>query len=253
MMSYHPPRTRNLFKKGEPFSFSRSKVDAFLNCPKCFYIDRVFGVDSPPGFPFNINSAVDTLLKREFDKFRIEKKPHPLVLQYGYDFIPFQHEMLDTWRENFKGLRVQYNGYDFSGAIDDIWINKDGELIVVDYKSTASSEPIKSIDKDYHIGYKRQVEFYQWILKQLGFKVSPIAAFVYCTGDNTLDEFGGVVKFHTNLIIHHGNTDWVQGTLDELIKCIEGNEVPESGKDCDQCKYYNTRNNFLYPFISFDK
>jgi hypothetical protein len=161
--------------------------------------------------------------------------------------------MMDTWRENFKGLRVQYNGYDFSGAIDDIWINKDGELIVVDYKSTASSEPVKSIDKDYHIGYKRQVEFYQWILKQLGFKVSPIAAFVYCTGDNTLDEFGGVVKFHTNLIIHHGNNDWVQGTLDELIKCIEGNEIPESGKDCDQCKYYNTRNNYLYPFISFDK
>ncbi len=28
MFSYNPPRTRNLFKKGEPFSFSRSKVDS---------------------------------------------------------------------------------------------------------------------------------------------------------------------------------------------------------------------------------
>ena len=186
MFSYNPPRTRNLFKQGEPFSFSRSKVDSFLNCPKCFYIDRVCGVDSPPGFPFNINSAVDTLLKREFDSYRIKKEPHPLVIENGYDFIPFQHEMMDTWRENFKGLRVKYKGYDFSGAIDDIWINNDGELIVVDYKSTAASEPIKNIDKEYHIGYKRQVEFYQWILKQMGFKVSNIAAFVYCTGDNTL-------------------------------------------------------------------
>jgi hypothetical protein len=241
MFSYNPPRTRNLFKKGEPFSFSRSKVDSFLNCPKCFYIDRVFGVDSPPGFPFNINSAVDSLLKREFDSYRVKKIPHPLIIEYGYDFIPFQHEMMDTWRENFKGLRVKYKGYDFSGAIDDIWINKEGELIVVDYKSTAGSEPVKSIDKEYHIGYKRQVEFYQWILRQMGFKVSNIAAFVYCTGDNTLNEFGGVVKFNTNLIIHNGNTDWIESTLDSLIKCVEGKELPKSGEDCDQCKYFETR------------
>lgn len=73
MFSYNPPRTRNLFKKGEPFSFSRSKVDSFLNCPKCFYIDRVFGVDSPPGFPFNINSAVDSLLKESLIAIELKR------------------------------------------------------------------------------------------------------------------------------------------------------------------------------------
>ena len=86
-----------------------------------------------------------------------------------------------VWSANssakIKPILSLINSNDCSGAIDDIWINNDGELIVVDYKSTAGSEPVKNIDKEYHIGYKRQVEFYQWILRQMGFKVSNIAAF----------------------------------------------------------------------------
>lgn len=78
-------------------------------------------------------------------------------------------------------------------------------------------------------------------MKQLGFKVSPIAIFVYCTGDNTLNEFGGLVKFHTNLILHNGDCNWVENTLDNLIKCVEGNEIPNSGENCDLCKYFEAR------------
>lgn len=241
MNTYKPPRQRNIFQKGKPFSFSRSKVDLFINCPHCFYLDRVKGLDTPPGFPFNINSAVDTLLKREFDTFRKNQTVPPLLSKNGYDLIPFNHDEIDIWRENFKGLRVNYKGYDFSGAVDDIWVNSEGELFVVDYKSTASSEPIISIDKDYHIGYKRQVEFYQWILTQMGFKVNNKSVFVYCTGDNTLPSFNGIMNFHIKLIEYIGNTSWVEKTLDKLIECVESDKIPESGLGCDYCKYFNVR------------
>ena len=35
-------RKKTLFIKGqnEPFELSRSKVDLFLQCPRCFYLDR---------------------------------------------------------------------------------------------------------------------------------------------------------------------------------------------------------------------
>ena len=46
-----------------PFRISRSKIDLFLNCPRCFYLDRRLGVAQPPGYPFSLNSAVDKLLK----------------------------------------------------------------------------------------------------------------------------------------------------------------------------------------------
>ena len=66
---YKGKRSRNLFnpESPEPFKLSRSRIDTFLNCQRCFYIDRRLGVDRPPGFPFALNSAVDTLLKKEFD------------------------------------------------------------------------------------------------------------------------------------------------------------------------------------------
>lgn len=241
MNSYNPPRSRNIFTNGQPFTFSRSKVDAFIKCPKCFYIDRKKGIDVPPGFPFSINSAVDTLLKREFDQFRATQSIPKMLSDRGVNLIPFQHADLETWRENFKGLRVNYKGYEFSGAVDDIWCNQNSELFVVDYKATAASEPVVTIDKEYHSGYKRQVEFYQWLLRTMGFKVADTAYFVYCTGDNTLPAFNGTMQFHINLISYDGNTDWVEQTLDQLITCIEDSNIPQSGQDCDYCKYFNER------------
>ena len=51
------------------FKLSRSKVESFVQCKRCFYLDRRLGVGQPPGFPFNLNSAVDNLLKNEFDHY----------------------------------------------------------------------------------------------------------------------------------------------------------------------------------------
>ena len=62
MPSYYTPhRTRNLYDPhtSNPFQLSRSKIDLFLNCPHCFYLDRRVGIARPPGFPFALNSAVD--------------------------------------------------------------------------------------------------------------------------------------------------------------------------------------------------
>ena len=62
-----------------PFALSRPKVELFMGCPRCFYLDRRLGIARPAGFPFNLNSAVDALLKREFDRYRAEGAPHPLM------------------------------------------------------------------------------------------------------------------------------------------------------------------------------
>ena len=66
---YNPNRKRNLYDaaSGEPYRLSRTKVVDFVNCPRCFYLDRRLGTGQPPGYPFSLNTAVDTLLKKEFD------------------------------------------------------------------------------------------------------------------------------------------------------------------------------------------
>ena len=94
---YTGKKTKNLFdpKSKSPFKLSRSRIEAFMNCPRCFYLDRRLGVGQPPSFPFTLNSAVDKLLKKEFDIHRANKTQHPLMKAYGIDAVPFQHKDMD--------------------------------------------------------------------------------------------------------------------------------------------------------------
>jgi len=180
---YNSRRSRNLYDPDsrEPFKLSRSKIDLFLECPRCFYLDRKLGAGRPPGFPFSLNSAVDTLLKQEFDIHRANGTKHPLIEKYGVDARPIPHENLEQWRHNFTGVQFLHETTNLLifGGIDDLWQNSKGEYIVVDYKATAKVEDITKLDKDWHEGYKRQMEVYQWLFRQNGFKVSDIGYFVY--------------------------------------------------------------------------
>ncbi|MCA9390591.1 hypothetical protein KC571_04260, partial [candidate division WWE3 bacterium] len=134
---YNPIRSRNIYQpfSEKPFKLSRSKIDLFIDCPRCFYLDRRLGVGRPPGFPFALNSAVDALLKNEFDALRKTGTQHPLQEQYGIDAVPVAHEHLDQWRENFVGVQFHHEPTNLiiTGAIDDLWKNSLDEYIVVDY------------------------------------------------------------------------------------------------------------------------
>lgn len=236
---YKPNRNKNWNYGGGRWRLSRSKIDRFLECPKCFYIDNKLGTARPPGFPFNLNSAVDALFKKEFDIHRAKKEAHPLMKQYGVDAVPFEHPQLDTWRENFKGVQYLHEptGFTVSGAVDDVWINPDRELLVVDYKATSKDGKIEVLDQDWHIGYKRQMEVYQWLLRQNGFKVSDIGYFVYANANKNKEAFNGNLEFEVTLIPYKGDSSWVEGTLLEIKKCLDDERVPSSSEDCDYCRY----------------
>ncbi len=234
-------RTRNIFdpKSTKPFKLSRSRLENFVRCPRCFYLDRRLGVDQPPGYPFTLNSAVDYLLKKEFDGFRLDKKPHPLMIEHCIDATPYNHSELDTWRENFKGIQFHHKPTNFiiTGAVDDIWCKNDcEELIVVDYKSTSKDGDIV-LDQEWHNGYKRQMEIYQWLLRQIGFKVSDTGYFVYANASKTESGFNKQLCFKVQLIPHTGKDDWVEETIIQAHKCLMSDQLPPLNKDCAYCAY----------------
>lgn len=245
---YTAQRVRGLYdsKVAEPFKLSRSKIDLFLNCPRCFYYDRKLGVGRPPGFPFALNSAVDHLLKLEFDIHRANGTKHPLIEKYGIDARPVAHEDLDKWRHNFTGIQHLHELTNFLifGAIDDLWINSKGEYIVVDYKSTSKDEDITELNKDWQIGYKRQMEVYQWLLRQNGYKVSDTGYFVYCNGQTDRKAFDGKLEFDITLIPYKGDDSWVEKTLVQAHKCLNSSEIPDASHECDYCNYIEAINNY---------
>ena len=234
-------RSRNIYKPNQetPFKLSRSKVDNFVSCKRCFYIDRRLGVGHPPGFPFNINSAVDELLKKEFDQYREIGKPHPYMENVDRNLIPFKHEKLDEWRENFKGVQYHHEKTNliFTGAVDDLWLDTDtNEVVVVDYKATSKNSEV-TIDADWQQGYRRQMDFYQWLLRKNGLEVSDIGYFVYCNGDKQRSEFDSKVHFKISVLEYKGNESWIEETIFQIKELLDQDKVPDYSEDCDYCTY----------------
>ena len=238
---YNPQRSRNLFdpSSSAPFRISRSKIELFINCPRCFYLDRRLGTGQPPGYPFALNSAVDNLLKNEFDNYRRLKKPHPLMIEAGLDAVPFEHEKLSEWRDSLRA-GVTYldknTNLNITGGIDDVWINSKGELIVVDYKSTSKNQEL-TLDADWQIAYKRQIEMYQWLFRKNGFKVNPTAYFVYCNGLANKEAFNKKLEFDIYMLSYKGDDSWIDQTIIDIHNCLCSDTIPKPNRECDYCAY----------------
>jgi len=225
-------------EENDAFKLSRTGIELFMRCPRCFFLDKKLGIKQPPGYPFTLNSAVDHLLKKEFDFHRAKKSTHPLMKQYGIDAVPFQHENMAVWRENFKGVQYLHSDTNFFifGAVDDIWISPKGELMVVDYKSTAKDAKI-TLDAEWQMSYKRQMEVYQWLLRKNGFTVSPTGYFVYCNGQKDREAFDGKLEFNVLIIPYKGDDSWIEKTLSEIKKTLDKDKLPTFSSTCDFCAY----------------
>ena len=241
MSQYYKPHRKPDYNYGGPkWTLSRSKIDLFLECARCFYIDNVLGTARPPGFPFNLNSAVDALLKKELDAHRAHGTQHPLAKAYGLDAIPLNHVRMDEWRDSLRqGIKTVHEptGLTVRGGVDDIWINTEGELIVIDYKATSKDGHIESLDEDWHRGYKRQLEIYQWLLRQNGFRVSDMGYWFYANATKDREAFDGRLDFELTLVPYKGSTDWIEEALTNLKACLDGGVLPAAGEDCDYCRY----------------
>ena len=237
---YTAKRTIDIYIPGSkfPFKLSRSRIENFISCPRCFYIDRKFGIDKPPPYPYTLSSAVDKLLKKEFDVHRANGTAHPLMKHYRIDAIPMPHKDINEWRNPRIGIRYLHKPTNLLvfGGVDDVWKDSNGRLIVVDYKSTAKASEV-NIDAPWQIAYKRQVEIYQWLFRQNGFDVSDTAYFVYCNGDTDKEAFDAKLEFNIKVIPYKGSDKWIGEALTKIKACLDSSKIPNSNPDCDFCTY----------------
>lgn len=241
------------------FKVSRSKIELFMQCQRCFWLDVRLKIKRPSGPPFNINKAIDELFKKEFDVYRAEGKPHPLMSDNQIKAVPYQHKELDKWRENFVGVVTIHKATNLHvfGAVDDVWVDVEGKLIVVDYKATAKDKPVTRLGPEggWQDMYRRQMEVYQWLLRQNEFDVSDTGYFVYATGTTDRDGFNNVVDFETHVFPHHGDSSWVDKTLIDMKKCMDSDKMPAVGTaamggPCEYCEYAKSRTKLTLEAIS---
>ena len=254
-----------------PYELSRSRIENYLKCKACFWLEQLRRV-KPPEIPsFTINTTTDILLKRDADAVR-GRQTLPLWAAHGLDhIIPFEHEHLEKWTNSlhygtndtyFNTVHAESN-IKLGGGLDDVFLNTHtGQIHIVDYKSTAQGtrSPIKyekkpvSLNDPWKISYKRQMDMYVWVARQKGFDVSDIGYFVYVdaqhkdingmlTDDNPAVAW---MQFDTSIIPYTANTTWVEPTLLEIqeflvqqTSCPQHTPKDDNYSGCDLGRYAN--------------
>lgn len=254
-----------------PYELSRSRIENYIRCKACFWLEQIHRV-KPPEIPsFTINTTTDILLKRDADAVR-GTSTLPLWSAHGLDhLIPFAHENLEKWTNSlhygandsyFNTVHVPSN-IKLGGGLDDVFLNtKSGQIHIVDYKSTAQGtrspgkyekKPV-SLNDPWKISYKRQMDMYVWVARQKGFDVSDIGYFVYVDAQHKdingmlIDDNPAVawMQFATSIIPYTANTSWVEPTLLEIREflmqtraCPEHTPKGDNYSGCDVGRYAN--------------
>ena len=260
-----------------PYELSRSRVENFLKCKACFWLEQIQKVKPPEMPSFTINTTTDILLKRDSDSVR-GKSTLPIWKESGLGhMIPFDHEDLEKWTNSLQyGLNDSYfntihkeTNIKLGGGIDDVYLNTQTDQIhLVDYKSQAQGtrSPDKyevkpsSIDDPWKIGYKRQMDMYVWIARQKGFNVSNTGYFIYVDAQHKdikgmLDEKNPSIawlKFNAVIIPYEADPSWVEPTLFEIKDFLMNqssmpNHTPKGDNftGCDLGRYANETINIL--------
>jgi len=232
-----------------PYELGRSRIQGFVDCQACFYLDRVKGVPIPSLYGWPLNTATDVLLKKDFDEYRNRQESHPFLIKKGLShLIPFQHEDFQKWTVATQlGLNTVHEETNLKvgGGLDDVWLNTEtNQIHVVDYKSTSSGREDSVITLDDRPYIKTQIEFYQWVLFKNGFDVSATGYVLYVDGDRftpggMLGEDAATMLFKVSLLDFEGNTDWVEPVLFEIRDALDSRTSPEHKPECPYGTYLN--------------
>lgn len=207
---------------------SPNSLNLYLECQHCFWLDKKMGIKRPPPFPYALNSAVDTLLKEEFDAYRNREEPHPLLVENNIKAKLFSNQkLLDRWRNNFEGIRYYDNNLKATlfGAVDDVLEFEGGKLAALDYKSTGS--------RIAHVydRFQLQLDTYTFLLEKNGFKTPGKGYLAFYVVDK---DKGFIDRLPFRKEIHEIDTNPqdVYEIFKDAVAILNQNEPPPHSPDC---------------------
>jgi len=224
----------------KPIKLSPSSLNLYLECPHCFWLEKRRGIKRPPPYPYALNMAVDVLLKEEFDRYRAENKPHPLILAHKIPAKLFPNQnLLNQWRSNFAGLRYFDSELEATlfGAVDDVLEFEDGKLAPMDYKSTGSA--VATIYDRFQL----QMDIYTYLLEKNGFltpKKGYLAFYIVDKGNG----FGDRLPFRKELHEIDTNPSDVPEIFKEAVALLRREMPPPHSPDCKYGQWMEQAANF---------
>ncbi len=207
---------------------SPNSLNLYLECQACFWLDKKMGIKRPPPYPYALNSAVDSLLKEEFDSYRKNNEIHPLLLQNNIKARLFQNQqLLNQWRDNFNGIRFYDSQLEATlfGAVDDVLEFEGGKLAPLDYKSTGSKVA------NVYDRFQLQLDTYTFLLEKNGFKTTRKGYLAFYIVDKSK---GFIDKLPFRKEIHEIETNPldVYEIFKDAVLILKNDNPPQHSQDC---------------------
>lgn len=186
-------------------------------------------IKRPQPYPYALNTAVDKLLKEEFDNYRAKGKPHPLLVEHNIlaKLFPNQ-DLLNQWRSNAAGIRYFDPDLDavLFGAVDDVLEFEDKKLAPLDYKSTGSNVPT------IYDRFQIQMDTYTFLLEKNGF-LTPRKGYLAFYIVDKESGFDNRLPFKKELHEIETNPSDIPQLFKEAVELLRKKAPTSHSPDCD--------------------
>ncbi len=198
---------------------SPSKLNLFVDCPRCFWLKMNKDVERPGGPMAGVLTKMDSVIKHYFDKYRDGDSLPPIIR--GKVDGRLAKNMPKTLYFNDGDVTV-------SGVPDD-YIEIDGAVVPLDHKVSRGKSA-----EETHRAYILQLDFYCFLIKVNGYKIRNEGYLAYyypddCDLHDGVDICCNVVKLRTD-------PARAKRILDKAVKLLEG-DMPKPSAECEFCKY----------------
>ncbi|MCX6718617.1 MAG: PD-(D/E)XK nuclease family protein [Candidatus Staskawiczbacteria bacterium] len=212
----------------KPIKLSPNSLNLFLECPHCFWLDKKQGIKRPQPFPYALNSAVDALLKEEFDTYRTKNLPHPLLKDNNIKAHLFSNQkLLNQWRNNLAGIRYFDEELQATlfGAVDDVLEFSDGKIAPLDYKSTGSTAA------NVYDRFQLQLDTYTFLMEKNGYQTARKGYLAFYIVDKSRG-FIDRLPFRKEIMEIETNPSDVYEIFKDGVECLRKETPPKHSQDC---------------------
>jgi len=221
----------------QQYRLSPSALNLFLDCPRCFWLDKNKGIKRPRGIFPSLPGGMDLVIKKYFDGYRIKGDLPPEIKDKITGKLFPDLATLEKWR-NWRNSDLRYEDKALNvilvGALDDCLV-EDNQYIPLDYKTRGSE--IKEDPRKY---YQNQLDCYCLMLDYSGFKAKGLAYLVYYWPEKVGEE--GNVKFHVEPIKIETNIESAKNIVRDAVKLLSS-DIPLPSLSCEYCNLIISRKN----------
>lgn len=214
---------------------SPSALNIFLECPRCFWLEKKMGIKRPRGIFPSLPGGMDTVIKSYFDKYRLRGELPPEIIGKVEGKLISDMALLKRWR-NWKTTNLRYRDDSLnavlSGALDDCLVHG-GIYIPLDYKTRGS--PLTSDPRKY---YQNQLDCYCLMLDSSGYRTKGLSYLVYYWPEEVSE--GGMVRFAVNAIKIETDIASAVRIFENAVNLLSTG-IPDASPDCEYCTLVDRR------------